>query len=182
MLQDPQVSSRYGSTGQTSWLTNCLLGAGARQACAGRLCEPPFLRLQAGLRGLAWGHQLGGGGSWSRSLGWGPALVLHATLGSQAGGAVCPGSGLGPDPQTPSRSLGLALHGENPDPDSASARRGTATALRMTERAPLLRTYSGWGGRWRSLLMSDTILSDAPHFTDGENKAPDPSPPSSLLL
>lgn len=57
--------------------------------------------------------------------GW-PALVLHATLSSQAGGAVRPGAGLGPDPQTPSRSLGLALHGENPDSDSANACRGMA--------------------------------------------------------
>ena len=63
--------------------------------------------------------------------GW-PALVFHATLGSQAGGAVCPGAGLGPDPQTPSRSLGLAPHSENPDPDSASACHGTATAPCIT--------------------------------------------------
>ena len=38
----------------------------------------------------------------------------------------------------------------------------------MTEGAPLLQMYSGWGGRWRSLLMSDTTLFDAPHFTDGK--------------
>lgn len=57
----------------------------------------------------------------------GPALTLHATLGSQAGGAVCPGLGRG---QSPSQSLSLAPHGDNLGPDPACARRVTATAPR----------------------------------------------------
>ena len=102
---------------------------------ARRLCEPPCFsgsrRGSEGLPGAMSGEEAAAGAGVRVGAGW-PALVFHATLGSQAGGAVCPGAALGPDPQTPSRSLGLALHSENPDPDSASARRGTATAPRIT--------------------------------------------------
>lgn len=78
---------------------------------AGRLCEPPCFsgsrRGSEGLPGARSGEAAAAGAGVGVGAGW-PALVFHATLGSQVGGAVRPGAGLGPDPQTPSRSLGLA--------------------------------------------------------------------------